>query len=262
MAPRQISDDEDLNIDDLDNDPRDIEPADDENEPDQPDEPEDEEPEDDPVDRLPPDRQRRQEPRDADQLVTRGARRTQRLANENRELRNSLDQLRREFREFAERSSTTQRQDVQPRETAVQREQRRALMSIDERVAEDLAEMRNEVRGTLSHTQMSLSDQADKSAFDAQYRGTALGRKYADRVEEELVKMRTRGGNAPRESILDYLFGKDQRMRFLGKGERAAAGERVRRQTTRPGNPGSDTQLNRRQARGTSLEDRLANQPL
>jgi hypothetical protein len=86
--------------------------------------------------------------------------------------------------------------------------------------------------------------------------------KWKPRVETELATLRSQNMNAPRESIMYYLLGKNAvegRSKEVWKQKRAAAA-RVRAQGTRPSNSGSDTAANR--TRNTSLERRLENQSI
>lgn len=55
-----------------------------------------------------------------------------------------------------------------------------------------------------------VQDMSDKSRFDTlASTKPAIHKRYADRVEAELNKMRKTGQNAPREAILRYMIGND-----------------------------------------------------
>lgn len=59
---------------------------------------------------------------------------------------------------------------------------------------------------------MQAHDVADKTTFSRiAVTNAALFKRYESRVEEELTKMRAKGFNAPRETIMDNLIGKDMR---------------------------------------------------
>lgn len=255
-----IEDDDDINLDDIDTLPHDDDdepPADDEPEPEEGDEPAEGE-EDEPVEGE------GDEPVRVQQLPrsSRGERRQQHLANENRELRTNMEALQRRFDDFVRSADATRRE--QQRETPDQRQQRRALMTPEERAAEDIRESETRVGNVLSNAQMQIADTADKSAFDVLVRSDKLYSRLAQRVETELAGLRAKGQNAPREAILKFIIGDEalkQRAARGNRSERQAAQRRVQRQQTRPGDTRDDVRLERR-GRGKSLEDRLADQPI
>ena len=52
-------------------------------------------------------------------------------------------------------------------------------------------------------------DLSDKTAFDSKAAQNPRMQKYAERVEQELQKMRTNGQSAPRQAIYLFLLGQD-----------------------------------------------------
>jgi hypothetical protein len=72
-----------------------------------------------------------------------------------------------------------------------------------------------EIRKTTTFSQTALAqalDVSDRTAFSALANTEpGLYKRYAPMVEDELAKMRQRGGNARREEIYTYLLGKEMR---------------------------------------------------
>lgn len=269
MAPRsRIQDGDDVNLDDIETTPH----ADDVNG----DQPGDEDPEeievefeDELEDEEPSSEETlaaRQPQRNGQQppATTRGARRAQTLANENRALRDQLAELKGRFDQFAE-NSTRAATPAAPRETPEQLAQRRALMTDREILEEELRNFRGEVTGALNTTRGQLADQADRSAFDQKLARHPKLKRFLPDIERMQAELRRNNQAAPREMLLKIAMGEHD-LQMLESPEYArkvaAARDRVRRATTRPGNNSSDAGGGGRRRGGASLEDRLADQPL
>jgi len=247
----RIGDDDDINLDEIDTE----QPQDDQPEPTE-DEPKGE---DEAVE--PPAPSDDQEEPVAAREEARGSRRIQTLANENRDLRKNLNDAIQRFDDYVRAQSSRQ----EPHETEIQRRERRDNMNAEERIQEDIKELRTELLGRNAQSDMRLTDQSDKTSFEMTWGNTQVAKKHAERIEQELVKMRKNGSNAPREVILAYLIGENAMLKFKANGgaQRKAAEARVRNATTRPANAGSDSTVARREPRrGNTLEDRLVGQPL
>ncbi len=153
------------------------------------------------------------------------------------------------------------RQQPKPaQESPEMRAQRRALMTPQEQMQEDLREAREGFTTQINQMQWQNADMTDRTAFQARCSVDPLYAKYAPKVEGKLAELRTGGGNAEREVLLKYLIGEaalERRSSKEGKREVVAAQQRVKRATTRPTNSGSDEAATRRQ--GESLERRLEN---
>jgi len=151
----------------------------------------------------------------------------------------------------------------QPRpqgESPEQRAQRRALLTPQEQMQEDLRESEARVTQIVQSTQAQNAEFADRTAFQAQCAVNPLYAKYAPKVEGKLAELRTQGSNVSREAILRWMIGDAAIARMSskeGKKEVRDAQTRVRRQTVRPPGGGSDTAATRR--REESLERRLEN---
>ena len=165
--------------------------------------------------------------------------------------------------DFRRRLDELTKQVQQPKaqaETPEQRAQRRALMTPQEVMMEELNLARQEFGQQVQSLQVQNAETADRTAFQAKAATNPLYAKYAPKVEGKLAEMRVSGANAPRETVLKYLIGEAALERFSskeGKREVAQARERVKRNTVRPSNSGSDTAATRR--REESLERRLEN---
>ena len=216
------------------------------------------EPEQDEVDAAAADTQDRQQPGEQRQ-PSRGEQRQQRLANELKEARQRETDLNRRLD-----LALTARTSPQPQgETPDARAQRLALLTPEERIREELQETRREFAAIAQRQQFTTLEAGDRAAFQAKATVDPLYKKWEPKVEAELTQLRGQGMNVERERLMYYLIGKAAvEARGANKGtQRAAGAQRVRQQTTRPGNSGSDVQAQRRE-RGNSLERRLENQSL
>jgi hypothetical protein len=267
-VPRQSQDDlTDLDPDDLDpgtpSDPPD-EPEDDELDPDEPDlddedgdegegdEPDGEGDEPDHVDA------RRQVP---DQRRSRQNDRIRTLIDDSKRDKQQLSDLNRRVEELLR----NQQQPARRGETEDERAVRRAAMSPEDRIAEDLRNSNAQHQQEMRVLSFTLQDNADKASFEAKCSGDKLYKRFAPKVEEELTNMRRQGQNVGREQMFFFLLGKammENRNSPQSRKARRAAADRVRRASTRPANsrsdetPRNDRESNRRSA---SLEKRLEN---
>lgn len=215
----------------------------------------DDEPEGEEVDASQQQEGDRQEQRQQQQ--SRGERRHQALANEVRQRDQQIADLNRRLDQLL----TTQPRQQQG-ETPEARAQRRALLTAEERITEDLREAEVKHSRDMQTLQFTITDGNDKAAFSAKATVDPLFRKWEPKVEAELTTLRNQGMTAPREKIMYYLIGKAAVEGRQGTREtqRANGARRIARQTTRPGNSGSDVAPQRRQ--GSSLERRLENEAL
>jgi hypothetical protein len=79
---------------------------------------------------------------------------------------------------------------------------------------------------------MRAEDISDQTSFRSICMSdtTGMAKRYETRVEQELVRVRSNGGNAAREAIYTYLLGKDMRE---GKFKKKAAAQK--KDTETPG---------------------------
>jgi hypothetical protein len=204
--------------------------------------------------------QDRQEPGEQRQQPTRGENRQQRLANDLREERQRRADLERRL----DLALAARNQQPTPQgESPEARAQRLALLTPEERIREELQETRREIAASLQQQRFTTIEAGDRAAFQAKATVDPLYKKWEPKVEAELTQLRNQGMNVERERLMYYLIGKAAvEARGANKGtQRAAGAQRVRQQTTRSPNSGSDVQAQRRE-RGNSLERRLENQSL
>jgi hypothetical protein len=189
---------------------------------------------------------------------SRGERRFQTLTNE-------LANERRQREEMTRRLDAllAGQQNKSAAETPETRAQRRALMTPEEQMREDLQIATGNIQREMQVLHFSTRDQNDKTAFEARAATDPRLSRRKDTVEAELLKLRQQGQNIEREKLFYYLYGKEMYERTPAEQARqsAQAQQRVRRQQVRPGNSGSDVSTSRRE-RGSTLEKRLENQPL
>jgi hypothetical protein len=216
------------------------------------------EPEQDEVDAA-SQQQDRQEPGEQRQQPSRGEQRQQRLANELREARQRETDLNRRL----DLALAARPQPTQQGESPEARAQRLALLTPEERITADLQETRQAFAREMQAVRFSTQDGSDRAAFQAKATVDPLYKKWEAKVEAELADLRSKGMNVERERLMDYLIGKSVRegRTSAKESQRAAGAQRVRQQTTRSPNSGSDVQAQRRE-RGNSLERRLENQSL
>ena len=163
---------------------------------------------------------------------------------------------------FRRRLAEVEQRYQQPKaqESPEQRAQRRALMTPQEVMTEELNEAKNSFTQQLQQVQWQNAETADRTTFQAKCASNPLYAKYAPKVEGKLAELRTRGINSEREVLLKYLIGEAALERMSskeGKQEVRQAQQRVKRATVRPSNSGSDEAATRR--REESLERRLEN---
>lgn len=196
---------------------------------------------------------------------TRGEPQRGRANNAIRSLRSQNRELRQRFDDFVARSSQPQRQQpAQAQETQEQRTARRALLSAEERMSEDMSELRQLVVTTNHQTQLTTADATDRASYDAKATSDDLYRRWSGRVETERARLAGLGQFVAREALLTFLVGKAALEARAAKGtkpQKAQAGRRVARQTVKAGDSRSDATQSRRGSQST-LEKRLEDVPL
>jgi hypothetical protein len=201
--------------------------------------------------------QRRQQPE------RRGGRASERVRALNEQLRTEREErlaLQRRFDEFAQRQANP----PQPRESEDQRNARRALLSETERAAEDIRESEARMTARLNHTTLTVQDASDKSIYTAKATSDPLYKKWEPKVEAELQRLRSLGANVSRQAILEWLVGKaalESRGSKTNRTNEALGRRRLERQKVPARDSRNDATQSRRGG-GRSLEDRLANQPI
>jgi hypothetical protein len=181
-----------------------------------------------------------------------------------RAARQEARDLKTRFDDFIARGNQTARQPTATQETQEQRTARRALLSAEERMSEDMSELRQLVVTTNHQTQLTTADATDRASYDAKATSDQLYRRWSGKVETERARLAGLGQFVAREAILTFLLGKaalEARSAGASKGQKAQAGRRVARQTVKPGDSRSDATQSRRGSQST-LEKRLEDVPL
>lgn len=185
------------------------------------------------------------------------------LRTENRALEGRLTELQGKFDAFVSGRQTNPQPQQTQQETPEQRNARRALMSREERLEEDVQNLTTMVTTSHRQTQTSVADATDKAGFDAKVATDPLYRKWAPKVEAERAKLAGQGVFVAREAILRYQIG-EAALQSRGAGtktQKAVAQRRLARQTVKPGDSRNDASQSRRGGANT-LEKRLENVPL
>lgn len=194
-----------------------------------------------------------------EEAPSRGETRQQRLANENRELRERLTSLEARSNQPAAPVRATQIGETDEQFTA-----RIALLNPEERIE---ARLERSERRNAQHLQQAAFQQAeltDKASYDAKATVDPRYKRYAGQVEAKRNELMSQGMTAPREAILKFLLGEKilansgspETRRAKQKGQ-----DRVQRQQARPSGGRSDVAGTRRggpneaQARAKRLEN-------
>lgn len=178
--------------------------------------------------------------------------RIQRLANEAKAAREEAAAARREAEEA--RRAAWQRSQAASEE---ERQARRALMTPEERVADDMAQMRREFAQQRHQDQMTTAALMDKTAYDAKATINPVYAKFKDEVEGRFQDLARKGQPVEREIILKVLLG-ERALEGAGKSgpARRQASKRVESQRVAAGSGRGDTPSNRGRA-GDTAESRL-----
>lgn len=183
---------------------------------------------------------------------SRGANRIQRLANEAKAAREEAATARREAEELRRAQAARSAQ-----ETEEQRQTRRALMTPEERMQDDLTHMRREFVEAQRQQQFQTAALMDKSSFDAKAAVNPIYAKYRDVVEEQFQRQLNLGRPVEREILLQNHLGKIA-LESAGRsgGQRRQAKARVEQQRVPAGSGKGDAQSQRGKA-GDTAESRL-----
>ena len=194
---------------------------------------------------------------------SRGETRQQKLANELNKAREREAALQARLTQIL----TTQQQAPAHDVAAQQAEaQRVAAMDPLERQAYEADKRVKALEAQVANLGFAQQDGLDRARFEAKAAVVPLYAKYMPQVEKTLQEMRATGVNTTREAILDYLYGKAQRLKAeqalkdgTNKKVSAAAAGRVASVNGRPANLRGDASG---VGGGKSLEDKLRGVPL
>ncbi len=152
------------------------------------------------------------------------------------------------------------RQPVDPgaaQRAAVERAERRQLMSPSELAADIEQELTARFGQQFGQLQFQHADALDKAEFRASFAQYPARARYAEQVEAALQAERAAGRNHTREVVMRHLRDIDMEKRAAraAPGQRRAAAGRVAGQTVRPAGARSDSVAGRRPAPGTAAHD-------
>jgi len=183
---------------------------------------------------------------------SRGSNRFQRLSNERNELREQVAQQRREMEDLRRAQATRSQQ-----ESEEQRQTRRALMTPEERMQDDLAHMRNEFASQQRQQHFQTAAMLDKANYDAQAAVNPIYAKYRDEIETQFQRQLSLGRPVEREILLQNHLGK-LALSSAGRsgGQRRQAKARVEAQRV-PANSGKGDAQSQRGRAGDTPESRL-----
>lgn len=190
--------------------------------------------------------------------LTRGQRQIIRLRRERQEAQRRVEALERERSEWM-RSQTQARQA----ETLQQREARLAMLSPEERNAEEWREWQQGVNQQVQQLRSQGANELDKLQYEAKAARYSHYAKWSDKVEQEWENRARQGVFVKREVILKYLIG-DQADRDMQRGSvsrkaKLEGRRRIEAAQTRPGSGKGDASTTRGK-RGETAEDRLRGQ--
>lgn len=183
--------------------------------------------------------------------ATRGENRIQRLANERAAEKARADRLEQELNET--RRQTWQAQQTRTRE---EHEARRALMTPEERMQDDMAAMRRQFDAERQQDRINTASLMDKTAYDAKATINPVYAKYQDEVETRFQELAKRGQPVEREILLKVLLGERALAGAANPKPRKAAESRVASQRVSAGSGKGDTPTARAKA-GDTAESRL-----
>ena len=183
----------------------------------------------------------------AEERVDRRSRRDDQLRDEIRAAREHAQRVENELNQL--RQERQQRQQESQGETEAQFEARVSLLDQDDRTKARLDRADRMHRALLQAQTLSLADRMDKSNYDAIAKSDPIYRKYAADVEQLVLIERNKGHDINRETALDFLRGRNARL----KSQKAAPVQPQRRapvqQTRTTGGRGDQPREERRERR-------------
>ena len=179
---------------------------------------------------------------DNEPAPTRGVSRQQRLANENRDLRERLERL--------ERQPTTPAQAGPQEETEEAFKARMALLDPVARMEATLERSQRNTAMTIQRMALQNQETTDKAMYDAKAAVDPRYKRWSAAVEAKRTELMNMGQIVPREAVLKFLLGE----RILAGGgskevrrAQARGQDRITRQRTQPSGGRSDVRADRRQ---------------
>lgn len=193
------------------------------------------------------------EPAPAAKPVSRGQQRQQVLANRAKAAEQEAKALKEELALERQRLQLERK----AKDDAAEAERIAAMDPTERELYSSRKEINNN-KQALAYINFKIEDSSDKSQYSAKSIVNPLYAKYADRVEAKLAEMRKGGQNTTREVVLDFLIGRDARL----KAEQGDPGAKRRKAASRVDAARSKPARGRSDAggykpKGKSAEDRL-----
>lgn len=161
----------------------------------------------------------------------------QRLARENRELKERTERLERDLAQIRQQQAAPRADPYEAQRREQEWLNQVALLPPDQAAAAWAQRTRGEVAAALQQNQQTVTDQIDRTSWDSACRTDPVRRQYARQVEE-IIQGLPPSAIRNRETVFAYVYGKEVlRRREAGlRPQRQAAARRVAQQTTRPAN--------------------------
>jgi len=177
--------------------------------------------------------------------------RYQRLANENRELRERMDRAERE------REQERQTWALQQQQFSDQQERERLnLMTPEERSEYRIQQFERNNNARLQQSEMRMLMHMDKANYDTQAASNPVYRRMASEVERVFQEQVRKGQPVERQVILENLIGKQALNGAANSGtQRRAARKRVEQERVAPSSSRSSTTVQSRKV--STAEERL-----
>jgi hypothetical protein len=187
-------------------------------------------------------RQGEQQEKGQERVLSRASRRFSALANENKALKESQANIRRELDDLR---AEQQRRATQP--DPMQERLRYEAMSDYEKLQYDFNKGRMEDKAHRQALEARLWEQSDKSDFNTLCVSNEKAAKRAERVEEEFQRLKAQGRPVDRRTIAEVLTGRDVLYSKGATARRAAEGKRnIARQRTTAISPRGEVSGDRR----------------
>ena len=127
-----------------------------------------------------------------------------------------------------------QQQANQQAQQAQADNERMALMDPAERQAYVAQQVAHRTQQQLQHVQLQLADTTDLTQYQMKAAANPIYARYADRVEQTLADLRSKGMTAAREKVLAFVIGEDALRKAAPGGKAKAGAQRVAAAKGRP----------------------------
>jgi hypothetical protein len=173
--------------------------------------------------------------------------RDNRIRDEIRALREHNQRVEQEIQNL--RQEREDRQQASQVETEAQFQARVSLLEPEQRMDEKLARADRMHRQSLAAQQLLLADRFDKSNYDSHAATDPIYRKYAQEVEQLVLIERKKGHDINRETALDFLRGRNARLKAQKATPTPAPRRAASQQTRTTGGRGDQPREERRERR-------------